>query len=468
MNGRYLNSRSVKERIYIEGTLVLTSPAHFGGEGESCSDMPLLRDALTRKPLLTGASIAGALRSYAREFIKGYGVDEDPSNPGEVEELFGYISRGDASPASHLSRLIVDDAVSLDQPASELRDGVAIDPRTRTAMDGKKFDMELIPAGTRFPISMELLLPEEGGPRLLGLLVQALQGLQRGEIHLGMRKRRGFGRCTVESWKVWRYRMDNREDVIAWIQHGKTRRAPQGLDSLLEQTLPSFVDARRQMKLVASFAIDGSILIRSAGDSANAPDAVHLRDANGKTVIPGTSWAGALRSRAFRIMNTLAPASAETFTSKIFGPRLGDDASITPSGGRLWVEESEIVNAVSRVQSRVMLDRFTGGAYPQHLFSEQPVWGGEVKLELVLLNPRPAEVGLLLLLLKDLWTGDLPLGGESGIGRGRLKGQWASLDYDGRHWRIEQLADRLEISGDRAELGKMVQEIPGAAEVQHG
>ncbi len=33
----------------------------------------------------------------------------------------------------------------------------------------------------------------------------------------------------------------------------------------------------------------------------------------------------------------------------------------------------------------------------------------------------------MLLLLKDLWTGDLPIGGESSVGRGRLKGLSATL-----------------------------------------
>ncbi|MBK9231259.1 MAG: hypothetical protein IPO15_10455 [Anaerolineae bacterium] len=36
-------------------------------------------------------------------------------------------------------------------------------------------------------------------------------------------------------------------------------------------------------------------------------------------------------------------------------------------------------------------------------------------------------MGLLLLVLKDLWTGDLPLGGESSVGRGRLAGRNARV-----------------------------------------
>jgi hypothetical protein len=82
--------------------------------------------------------------------------------------------------------------------------------------------------------------------------------------------------------------------------------------------------------------------------------------------------------------------------------------------------------------SRVKIDRFTGGAYESALFSEQPEIGipdkESVTLDLTLRNPNDAELGLLLLLLKDLWTGDLPIGGESSVGRGRLKGIKATLE----------------------------------------
>ena len=44
-------------------------------------------------------------------------------------------------------------------------------------------------------------------------------------------------------------------------------------------------------------------------------------------------------------------------------------------------------------------------------------------------KPTEAELGLLLLLLKDLWTGDLPVGGEIGLGRGRFRGKTATLTY---------------------------------------
>ncbi|MBK8024604.1 MAG: hypothetical protein IPK19_25060 [Chloroflexi bacterium] len=86
------------------------------------------------------------------------------------------------------------------------------------------------------------------------------------------------------------------------------------------------------------------------------------------------------------------------------------------------------------------IDRFTGGAFDTGLFGQQPVFANEdtmVPIKLELRYPAKAseeellrvdaEAGLLLLTLKDLWTRDLPLGGESSIGRGRLSGRKTTI-----------------------------------------
>jgi CRISPR/Cas system CSM-associated protein Csm3 (group 7 of RAMP superfamily) len=146
-------------------------------------------------------------------------------------------------------------------------------------------------------------------------------------------------------------------------------------------------------------------------------------------IVPGTSLAGVLRARALRIGNTIHPRQGQALVDAIFGPRIRDQAD-EPRGSRLLVEESTVRGASDWVQQRVKIDRFTGGAYPQALFAEQPVWETpqtELGIRLRLRAPKDHEIGLLLLVLKDLWTGDLPLGGERSVGRGRLQGKAASL-----------------------------------------
>jgi CRISPR/Cas system CSM-associated protein Csm3 (group 7 of RAMP superfamily) len=187
---------------------------------------------------------------------------------------------------------------------------------------------------------------------------------------------------------------------------------------------------------------------------------VHLRSwRNGqdRPVVSGTSLAGVIRQRALRIAKTLKGQAGEMLVDGMFGKRITSQED-EPSGSRVIVKETEVKHGIDDlVQNRVKIDRFTGGAYPQALFSQQPIFANEkekteVKVELELRQTVTipddifnAEIGLLLLVLKDLWTGDLTIGGESNVGRGRLAGRWASLKLDEQSWVIRQAeGSRLE------------------------
>lgn len=425
------NSRQIVQRIVITGDLVLETPTHLGGTETGLADMALLTDSATGEAMLTGFTLAGAFRSYLRTRLHGYRSRETRNDA--VEHLFGDRFDGDQS------LLIVDHAYG-GRPQIEIRDGVAIDPATRTAASKKKYDYELLEAGTRFGLRMELLIPEGKQKELCEALAIALQGLELGEIPLGLRRRRGFGKCRVENWALRKYDFAQPAHLADWLTGSEEAVAPappgtQIAALLLEKAdLPEsgLTEKRRCLTLDAKFAIDGSLLIRSGGDEAGAPDMVHLtsrRNGESAAIVSGTAWAGALRARARRILRTLDAADAfETLIDSLFGQEMKPGAQ--PVAGRLWVDESEIENPLSKVQTRVKIDRFTGGSYPGALFSEQPVFGGSqsrLPLSLHVENPTKADIGLLLLLLKDLWTGDLPIGGEAAVGRGRLKGINATL-----------------------------------------
>jgi len=456
MSGRA--GRRVVERVLVDGTLVLETPAHLGnGDAEGLTDMPLLRDARDdSKPLLTGTSIAGALRNYVREYEHGYTVAESPNDL--ARQLFGAV-QGEISIQSWL---LIDDALG-EYPGIEIRDGVTIDPQTRTAEGKKKFDIELLQAGTKFDLSFELLFTE-GKDELVKVLALGLRGLERGEIGLGMRKRRGLGQCKVTQWRVRRYKVTTPQGLIAWLKDDRSaeRTGPHICD-LLGVTL-KWPDARETFDIDATFKLESSLLIRSGSGAGSDPDMVHLRSYRAGKEVPivsGTSLAGAVRARALRIAQTVLGKRGADLVDQMFGRRIGGSAD-QPSGSRVLTFESEVQGIHNLVQSRVKIDRFTGGAYPQALFSEQPVFGGdgsELKVHLALHNPEKAEVGLLLLVLKDLWTGDLPLGGESSVGRGRLEGRHAKLKYrrdkDKKTWELMQRADGGLEFGGNGTLGEL-------------
>lgn len=468
-----INCRQVIERIIVEGKLILDTPAGFGGgENTSFVDMPLALDPLEGCALLPGSSIAGALRTYLRNRELGFRKVENKDST--CSRLFGYQLRKGERPekpegGGEQSYLIINDALG-SLPNWEFRDGVKIDSITRTVEDKKKFDYELIEAGTLFPLKFELLLPKDQKEDLLRGFVLALQGFELGEISIGIRKQRGLGRCHVEEWRVRRFNLAAPDALISWLQDDMVEeKCGANIASLLEYKSPEIENDQREILIIeAEFNLEGSILIRSVPENLAGPDAVHLLSTRGNQKVPilsGTSIAGALRSRALRIAKTLgSDQAAEEIIDDLFGP-----ASITPdnegSASKIIVAESVVSNSLSLVQSRVKLDRFTSGAFPTALFSEQPLFGQQgtrVVLILRVEQPVKSQIGLLFLLLKDLWTGDLPIGAGAGVGRGRLRGLQAKIQYHKKSqnpalfWTIQQANDHLQVTGDVEQLEQFV------------
>ncbi|GAB4400397.1 MAG: RAMP superfamily CRISPR-associated protein [Anaerolineales bacterium] len=475
--------RSLTERWVITGTLVLETPAHFGnGDADPLTDMPLLFNEVDGHPLLPGTSIAGALRNYLRERELGYGKKD--SGTTFASKLFG-TAREDESETGAQSPLIVNDAIGKSE-GIELRDGVAIDEKTRTAEDNKKFDMQLLAAGSTFPLRFELLVSEDDNSKQLrNFLVTALHGLQNREITLGARKRRGFGQVTVKNWQVFKYDLATKEGLLGWLgsEHNDLRtpkaQAGNDLPSMLEaQALPDADGKRNKARLTATFKLDGTLMIRSGfGSSDTSSDMVHIHSKRPKSkdalpVLPGTSLAGALRKRALKIVRTVSgntSGKSNPFVDALFGPSEVTAGEKDTKASRVYVRETEIEKSTSLVITRVKIDRFTGGSYESALFSEEPAIGTpetRLTLDLDLRDPKESELGLMLLLLKDLWTGDLPIGGESGIGRGRLSGVEATLEAPQGTWVFKANGENVQVTPNADELEKWVKAFN--AEVQEG
>jgi CRISPR/Cas system CSM-associated protein Csm3 (group 7 of RAMP superfamily) len=455
---RLETSRRVVERIEIGGKLSLETPCCLGnGDKDSLADMPLALDQLQGCALLTGTSIAGALRAYLREREFGY------RNDGGPDALHNRLFGRQEEEEGEQSWLIVNDSLG-EMPKVELRDGVSLDPKTHTAEHKKKFDFELLEAGTTFSLRLELLVPQNGREDILRSMTIALQGLENGEIALGARKRRGLGRCRVKEWQVTRYDLTTTSGLLDWLNHTGKPVAGSSISQLL--VVQPDMDFRELFILQTVFGLEGSLLIRSAAGEASSPDSVHLQSIRNKTQVPilsGTSLAGALRSRALRIAKTVGTDDkANKLIDDMFGRRIRSSTD-RPEASRLITAETEITSPLKLVQNRVKIDRFTGGSYPTALFSEQPVWGQDetaVIMKIMIQQPSDAQIGLLLLLLKDLWTGDLPLGGEISVGRGRLQGKKSSLTYKRsenlQQWSIIQADGGLDIDGNRDQLEQFV------------
>ncbi len=455
--------RRIAARWVVCGELVLESACHLGnGDEGSHVDLPLLLDRAQGLPLLPGTSLAGALRSYACDRLHGYCVHEgdegDQHESASVSRLFGG-RRGDEDGGQ--SPLIVFDSLA-EGAVVEIRDGVALDAARGTAAEHLKYDQEVLPAGTRFPVRLELVVTDPSREAEdLDLLALALSGFQDGDIPIGARRTRGFGACRISCWQIKRFDLSNREGWMAWL--GSDHLAPLAgtptsndiVSALRTPTQASprvSPDRRDQIRIEVQLRFEGGLLVRSPGHEATAADAGHLHS-GGHPVLPGTSLGGVLRARALRIARLVRATrgDADRWVERLFGPRLADDRSrrLQPRASRLRTSERRVHDARSLRVARIRVDRFTSGVVDAGLFDEEPTYRGRTDVTLVLRSPEPGELGLLLLVLKDLLAGDLPLGGSGSVGRGVVAGS-AEVHLPGREHPValnpETTADAATVS----------------------
>lgn len=219
MNAADLRPRphaAFEKLVLFEYRITCRTGLHIGA-GKSAdlagSDLPVMRDGGGR-PLIPGSSLRGVLRAGIESFssslrldaVRSLAEDPPPGLPPDfvagwtklnlVDRLFGAVpDRQRGLDFSYGSRLQISDGLCPEDVAVELRDGVGIDRERRTAQTGVKYDLEVVPAGTRFLGRIRLKNPADYE---LGLLAQALWMLDQGLLLLGGKSARGLGWIQVE------------------------------------------------------------------------------------------------------------------------------------------------------------------------------------------------------------------------------------------------------------------------------
>lgn len=462
-NGTTIKPDAVVRRLYACGKWKLGSVAHFGGDETGVADMCLLRDA-KGNPFIPAASIAGAARSFLARQCQSWTDYKKGKESREFKNFFGDSGKDDP-----MSALFVADAACVPKWATtSIRDGVRVNTKSGSAADKAKFDVEVLERGTEFELSFECVICEsDDQSKFEELFVALLHGFQEGDIRLGARTRRGYGRGKVESWEIRDLEMNKPEDVMSWL-YGDF---PNGSEEKCEVSSSELTDKRRYFQIEADFNLRTSLLIRSVSEDPEAPDMVHLQSA-GEFVVPGTSFAGTFRHRSMLIAKTIG--WHESAVSEMFGPvhkqdeRREEIKQTDLWASRVWIEEQLVKDVEDRWQDRVAIDRFTGGSLQSALFNEKPVYpvsipdleekasASNLRLILTLEEPEKAEIGLLLLTLRDFWYGHAALGGETSNGRGTLQGIKAQVWFkdsdapDAKIWNFSHKDGRMTLDEEDA------------------
>lgn len=412
-----MNNSSVIGKIKVTGDLILKSPLLIGdGAGETADnfrDVHVLKNR-QGKPFIPGTSLCGVLREWLETVA-----------PDSVSELFG---DNDAMQSS-----IQLDDIALADCEIISRDGVRIDNATGAGVDGGKFDFEVVERGAKG--SLNLLINLRGChsvEKISNVVARLLKKLQDG-VQLGAMTSKGFGLATAENLTANLYDFRDKADVIAWFTDKPPTKIITPTDAETSAANDFVVDAE--------FIFNSSFIIRDYDNDSTLKSRKDF-------VIPGTSLKGILRHRADYIFDKLN--LDKTFLEKLMGTTTGKS--------RFIVAESYVApeNFLEFEHTRNKIDRFTGGTLQGTLFTTKPAYqtNGEptLKIHFEIRDAKDFEAGLALFLLRDLWLGRVAIGGEKSVGRGTVRGQAATITFNGKTYKLD--AHGKITGGDKSELEK--------------
>lgn len=442
-------SGAIHKRIYIQIEGVLASPLSAGSGEAQMTDNDVIVDR-QGNALVPGSTLAGAFRHFLSE-------GADSAGNQAIDELFGGKKNTTmASDDLHLgkqSQLMIYD-MSLGQVSKgesakiEIRDGVKLDAY-KTAVDQGKYEIQVVETGTPFQIRLEWISREDANravkqAEIQQLLLSLIDGLYSGDLTLGAKSRRGFGKLKIQTIHTQSFDFYNNQQVLAWlvwnwghdmnkvlVQDQTWKPNESSIDGLLDR---KNVQSSKYTRIRVPLAIRHTLMIREYTSKgligSGQPDYEHMQ-MNGKAVIPGTSWTGAIRERLNLLLEEIGVGleKRQSQLESLFGSRLEKESELQAlKASRIRIEESVVEGGHPFTLTRNRIDRFTGGTVSGALYTMTPWVGGDTELILRWPSlPNDAEnkviVGLLLWVIRELQEGMLAVGGETAVGRGMFVGK---------------------------------------------
>ena len=427
--------------MYIARFILQTkTPLHCGGGSDPSLDQPVNRDSygLWR---IQGSSVAGILRSYIK--------DAEP----ELEDiLFGHQNRNFSSLdqsaslvwCSDASLLDFDDDFAFKKIASGkdigfgvgpfVRDHVNIDLEKGTAIDGGKYDEEIVPPGVKFAIELKLDgWNEELSTDKSDAFLKLCSAIKHGLITFGGKTVSGYGKVVCTYAEVKELNLKNKDDLETYLNLSDSPvfadNEGHSVELLKVDDFTSKDGSIYTGKLVLPLVSNGPILVGGTNTKDSEVDMVCLmtpildekkKDYIYKYTIPGSSLRGVIRHRVFDILKALNKDNEQNDElNSIFGSVSGKNGSAG------HIKCSDIYLDIDKAQhvQHVAIDRFTGGAIDGALFDEAPVWesGLLLKTEIEFTALTALQTAVLMHALLDICTGDAPIGGGTNRGNGVVR-----------------------------------------------
>ncbi|GIW92210.1 MAG: CRISPR-associated RAMP protein [Pirellulaceae bacterium] len=244
-----LDNMALRKKVLVTFDVIFDTAWRIGSgkEGETLSDLGVVLDPLGQ-PVLPGSSLKGRLRSTCEclahalnmtacmlnQQATGVNCTSDVKYYHHVRESYRrsteqgiqarlqWIERHTCdvcmlfgSPVM-ASRIQISDGVLQDwAEVVQIRDGVVIDRDSQTAVDGLKYDYEVVPPGSRFAVTIDLDNPSNKDLALFGAALFEWAG---GNV-LGGFKSRGLGRFHLDNISVRGVDLSDPQQKIRFLTH---------------------------------------------------------------------------------------------------------------------------------------------------------------------------------------------------------------------------------------------------------
>jgi len=400
-------------KIVLKGIIRLVSSALIGSGNDERSDCDVILDA-EGKPFIPATSLIGVLQ---------HNIKPDKME-AKLKKFWGYTEGKD----SLQSCLLCSDLYLKNDAKIIIRDGIKIDNKNgmvefdKVRNTGKKYDYQVIDRGAEFGLKIVISFSDATKDFCKQMAATILDALKNKKIRIGAKTNSGLGKIELVSEALQEYSFYNKEDVFKWLI---------GIDGN-PFTETAFNIKKPVFTINATLQLKNSFIIRSYAEDAKAPDSTSIKSGD-DFVITGTALKGAIRSRAEKIAKTIKPDIAQQIIDDLFGYVDENNSNSKAKKGRVRIDEVILPRFCTELQSRIKIDRFTGGVLEGALFDSMPLFSRKEEIEnfnIEIVNCEEYEAGLLLLVLKDLWTGDLAVGGEKNVGRGVFEGVKAVITWD--------------------------------------
>ena len=370
--------------------------------------MDVLRD-YDNNPFVAGSTLAGAFRDY---------LDLRDDKRG----IMGFSDHSES--CGEMSRIFISDISFENELTVVTRDGVGLDENKNT-ITGAKFDMEAVDTGAKGEFWIETVIRDGEDPGEVEQSINTiLTGIDNGDIRIGGKKTRGFGRLRVIDVRRKIFDASNIFDYR--YAYDNTSYSENDILELSTNLSNKYVTIEVPLK------IRGGISIRQYQAKKGEPDYKHIT-ANGKAVVPGTSFGGAIRSRTLAVAKEvlresgLDSKSIASIMDYLFG-FVAVKQKNTAHISRISFSESIIEGGSFLNITRTAVSRFDNSVKNGALYSEKTHVGGELTLEIKVEKDVAAwAIPLILPAILDLRNGYLPIGGLVSVGRGIFEENGAVL-----------------------------------------